>query len=104
MAARYVLLVNEWDSWADRIRSDAILELQIAADAQRLVIELIVRAVFIPRVGVAAVLHAVAELVEGSGRECRLQRAGINEVAQAERVGSFDLRHGQTPFAWLPAM
>src|SRR5262249_28085490 len=104
MAAGSVWLVNKRDSRAHRIRSYAIGELQIAADAQWHVIVPIEVTIFGARIGVAAVLHAVAELVEGLGPERRLQRSGINEVAQAERTRPLDLRYWQTPFARLPAM
>src|SRR5262249_39577879 len=104
MAAGHVLLVDERDNWAYRIRSGAIGELQIAADAQRHAIELIVGAIFIARVGVAAVLHAVTELVEGLWGERRLQRSGINEVAKPEGIGPLNIRHGQTSFTSLPVM
>src|SRR5262245_19171462 len=93
MAASHVPLIDERDQWA---------ELQIAPDAEGIAVELIVSAIFIARIGVAAMLHAVAELVEGLGRERRLQRGGINEIAQPERAAPFDVRDGQPPFASLP--
>src|SRR5689334_22576565 len=103
MAARHIRLVNEWNQRAYWIRGGEA-ERQRRADSQWFVVELIVRAVFIARVAVAAVLHAVTKLIEGVGAECGLQRPGIDEIADAERVGSFDVWIGQAPRARLPAM
>src|SRR5205085_6837928 len=53
---------------------------------------------------VTAVLHAVAEFVEGLRRQRGLQRYGPDVVPQAEWIRPANIRYGQTPFACLPVM
>src|SRR5262245_9188746 len=104
-----VSLVNEGNSEPAGRRPQSgigggIGEGQCLADAQGHIVKSVVRAILGGSIRVAAVLDAVAEFVQGRGRQCGLERAGPHEVAETEWVSSAYIGNWQAALTSLPVV